>query len=290
LPFSSDPDVFRRAAVGRFPFRSGTTPGLSRTLEDLFRNPSPRPGHRRTTACSLFASLLPWAFPPLRRSKLEKSTSRYSLPASALAVAVKPHLVAGFHTRFVPPLLFPTTVTACSSSSPVVCFNHSRPWGLLSLLSAQCPARQARRLSRPNAGVGYHTEDSRTVPPITRRNGPSPRNHRSDRQRQPVRLPLPWCVRQKLSAVRPLSRTFVPPLRPLGLPRSDHCAGKPPQPSLGPTPGVASPVRSDQQPRVTAAIGWFPPGTDPRGPACAPDPFVSQRAGRLRLPTSSAAA
>jgi hypothetical protein len=44
-------------------------------------------------------------------------------------VAIPPCLVAGFHPRFGPPPPFPTTLAACSSSNPVECFIHSRPWG-----------------------------------------------------------------------------------------------------------------------------------------------------------------
>jgi hypothetical protein len=48
---------------------------------------------------------------------------------TAHTVAIPPYLVAGFHTRFGPPPPFLTTMTACSSSDPVECFVHSRPWG-----------------------------------------------------------------------------------------------------------------------------------------------------------------
>lgn len=39
-------------------------------------------------------------------------------------------LVAGFHARFAPPSPFMTTLTVCSPPHPVICFNHSHPWGL----------------------------------------------------------------------------------------------------------------------------------------------------------------
>lgn len=45
-------------------------------------------------------------------------------------------LVAGFHARFGPPSSFLTTLTGCSSPSPVTCFGHTRPWGCRSLLPA----------------------------------------------------------------------------------------------------------------------------------------------------------
>jgi hypothetical protein len=41
-------------------------------------------------------------------------------------------LVAGFHTRFVPPSPFSTTLAGCSSPSPPACFSRSRSWSLLS--------------------------------------------------------------------------------------------------------------------------------------------------------------
>jgi hypothetical protein len=37
-------------------------------------------------------------------------------------------LVAGFHTRFVPPSPFFTTLAVCSSPSPPTCFSRSRSW------------------------------------------------------------------------------------------------------------------------------------------------------------------
>jgi hypothetical protein len=46
---------------------------------------------------------------------------------SALPFRTDP--AAGFHPRFVPPSPFSTTLTACSSLVPVVCFDHSHPWG-----------------------------------------------------------------------------------------------------------------------------------------------------------------
>jgi hypothetical protein len=40
-------------------------------------------------------------------------------------------LVAGFHTRFVPPAPFLTTLAVCSSPSPPTCFSRSRSWSFL---------------------------------------------------------------------------------------------------------------------------------------------------------------
>ena len=79
---------------------------------------------------------LTWHFghPPLRFSAPStRSTRGVHFPAArsrlALATRSSLDLVAGFHTRFGPPSSFFTTSTVYSSSCPVACFSHSRPWG-----------------------------------------------------------------------------------------------------------------------------------------------------------------
>jgi hypothetical protein len=80
-------------------------------------------------------------------------------------VAMPPCLDAGFHTRSVPPTPFLTTLTACSSSDPVKCFVHSRPWGSVpapccrlrsvgpkTSLPGACPAELHRSSFRSDPG------------------------------------------------------------------------------------------------------------------------------------------
>jgi hypothetical protein len=71
---------------------------------------------------------------PLRRSQPEESVSRSGLPSPACAGVLQPYLAAGFRSRVAPPPPFLTTLAACSSSDPVACFGHSRPWGSFPLL------------------------------------------------------------------------------------------------------------------------------------------------------------
>lgn len=56
-----------------------------------------------------------------------------------------PYLVAGFQSRCGPPAPFLTTLADCSSSGPVECFIHSRPWGSCPGSPMRSPGRQARR-------------------------------------------------------------------------------------------------------------------------------------------------
>jgi hypothetical protein len=70
-------------------------------------------------------------------------------------VAIPPCLVAGFHTRFGPPPPFLTTLTACSSSDPVECFVHSRPWG--SVPAPCCRPPVGRPEDRPSRCLSGRT-------------------------------------------------------------------------------------------------------------------------------------
>jgi hypothetical protein len=137
-PFLScdlDPGVFRRVAprlVSR-PSEYRSWPFVRPRGSLPLRGPYSRSSDDRRPVCP---SILPWSSSPLRRSQLEESTSRRSRPGTTEAVPGSKHLVAGFHTRFGPPSPFSTTLTVCSSSNPVVCFDHSRPWGSVSPLPA----------------------------------------------------------------------------------------------------------------------------------------------------------
>jgi hypothetical protein len=81
-------------------------------------------------------------------------------------------LVAGFHTRFGPPSPFPTTLTVCSPPDPVIYFNHSRPWGLVSPALCQwlVPPKRVRPLpqdghnkKRLPVGLGHGALDAGTT-------------------------------------------------------------------------------------------------------------------------------
>jgi hypothetical protein len=144
----------RPVRVVSHPFLN-TARGLSLALEDLCCVPGrvSRPAYDRLP---FVASILPWDWSPLRRSQSEESTSRLGFPALAFASSFRLSLVAGSHTRFGPPSPFSTTLTVCSSSDPVICFNHSRPWGSFSRLPLRPPRRPRSedRFFRGVAGPG----------------------------------------------------------------------------------------------------------------------------------------
>jgi hypothetical protein len=164
LPCGLDPGVFRRAAV-----RLVSLPVLAPLM--ALRSPSRTssafrssvPGRCPTTFPSVL-SLLPWGSSPLRRSQSGESTSRRALPGPACAGPFRVRLVAGFHPRFGPPPPFPTTLTVCSSPNPVVCFDHSRPWGSFSLLPCSRPAVPVRGPRRPCSVSSPGSEDLGSLP------------------------------------------------------------------------------------------------------------------------------
>jgi hypothetical protein len=137
-----------------------TAPDLSLALEEHVRTPS-------------FASDTPceWAQRPLRHPPVgffappTRPTRGIHFPADQATQVRAPRtnevrLVAGFHTRFGPPSPFSTTSTVYPSPSPVTCFSHSRPWGLL----LPAPRSMHRLLAppeddptRPCAGDGHPT-------------------------------------------------------------------------------------------------------------------------------------
>jgi hypothetical protein len=107
------------------------------------------------------------------------------------------HLVAGFQARFGPPTPSLTTVTVCASLCPVVCLDHSHPWGFASPLLDPVPLDPKIARSAPE---GRHT--TRKAPGRC-----APSRHRDDAPyrttappRRMVRLRLPstfasTCVR-----------------------------------------------------------------------------------------------
>jgi hypothetical protein len=124
VPCGSDLDVFRRVAsrsvslpISYHPWPYVHPRGPQSLLGTCFGS--------RVRPLPLLHVHPPVGFSPLWRSQSEESTSRPGPPAPAFTGLFLPHLVAGFQSRFGPPSSFPTTLTVCSSSNPVVCFDHS---------------------------------------------------------------------------------------------------------------------------------------------------------------------
>jgi hypothetical protein len=151
LPFGLDPGVFATAA------RDDCSPclfaarGLARTLEDrdLDIVRVSRPAHvcrPLDPSCSL--GVCRPCDAPSPGDPCPGPTVR--APNDSVAFPVSPR--RGFPHPRRPPAPFLTTLTVCSPPDPVVCFNHSRPWGLASL-----PLAEAR-------GGGVPAPGSRSVP------------------------------------------------------------------------------------------------------------------------------
>jgi hypothetical protein len=82
-------------------------------------------------------------------------SSRVGLRRLGTSVTFVTRLVAGFHSRFVPPSSFFATLTVYPSFSPVTYFSHSRSWGLASLLPVDHLCLRFRRIARSGAGDGF---------------------------------------------------------------------------------------------------------------------------------------
>jgi len=132
-PLGVDPDVFQRPAGLRcyattwVPLMTLHSPSRTSSASRSGFPASLRfapPSFRTSTPLSFFAppALSAWRihFPAPRSPRLASRFLR--------------RLVAGFHTRFGPSSPFLATLTVSSSPYPVVCFNHSHPWGFFSLL------------------------------------------------------------------------------------------------------------------------------------------------------------
>jgi len=245
------------------PFRLCTAHGLAFTLEDLSSVSVPvfsAPYDLR----GLDSDLLPWDLPPLRRSKLEEFTSRRRLPVPRHHGPAQCRcLVAGFHARFDPPSPFLTTLTGCTSSSPVACFSHSRPWGLGSRLPACLPHFVSPfDNAQQGAGGGHSTGElpvdggvrsalaglPSTVPPRSVHTEVWPVRFRlPDSTTRPSRLP--GRLRSPSSGLRPTRASR-------GSLQADPCRGEPRQVDVSGLVSAllplvsAAPIR-----RVTAAPG-----------------------------------
>jgi hypothetical protein len=172
--------------------------------------------------------------------------------------------VEGFHTRFVPPPPFPTTLTACASPCPVTFFSHSRPWGCSSLFPVH-----SRPVSRPIR----HGRGRVSIREAPGRPGPASQpkplrvaRSRSVRPKAYGSVPAPLFVTSlRASTARPCSHPKVvhrpsPAVSPPRLPRT----GRPRRPTevvrhqparLDPDQGLPLPCSLDPRPRVTAAVG-----------------------------------
>jgi hypothetical protein len=164
-PCGLDPGVFRRTVPpAGFPFGAAqrSWPCARPRGPRLLPGSSFRFGADRLPFCP---TLLPWDSSPLRRSQPEESVSRHRPPAADRSAALRRCLAAGFQPRVAPPPPFPTALTACSSSSPVVCFDHSRPWGSFPSLPA-ISVLPGRSCDRPFGlrGVGSRASGSRVDP------------------------------------------------------------------------------------------------------------------------------
>jgi hypothetical protein len=72
-------------------------------------------------------------------------------------------LVAGFHTRFVPPPPFLTALAACSSPRPPACFSRSRSWSFHA--GTAVPGEGRSRGANPRICAA---RDSHRTPAVTR--------------------------------------------------------------------------------------------------------------------------
>jgi hypothetical protein len=241
-------------------------------------------------------------------------------PTRAHTPVVPPYLVAGVQSRFGPPPPFPTTLTACSSSGPVECFVHSRPWGSSPGSPLHLPGRAARRPSFPvlvrasrtevlatrTRGASARSGGSRSTPRPHRRRSvhsvarpplrPVPRSHRSDSAFSNGPAPAPRL--DSVPSPCPDHRSGhspglpVPPGDSRRCRRSGHRGGEPSRPS-GPAPCRGC-LSCSSRPR-----SWDVPGhnrsrrervracghhVDGRRlePACAPGRPASRRIYRLR--------
>jgi hypothetical protein len=209
-------------------------------------------------------------------------------------------------------------LTASSSSSRVAFFIHSHPWGLISrfpylrrstttprkewFFSTSPVRRRSEELLLPNAGVGNCTKNSRNpLRPASRTvnlgsswpklsipkasshvHRPSKGTAPPTEAGVPATDPLssyrnhPATIRQRAYLMATLT-FWVTPVRP---PEQRTAPAYQPTPAQGlplsPNAGRSAKFYPNRRP--------VPPGTDPCGPACAPDRFASRTHGRLRLP------
>lgn len=152
------PGVFERRTcpVGK-PTGTCSTLGLSLTLEDSTRNSVCLPS-RTATVRPFRTAPPPLRFPaPTALQDLRSLLPGLSIPNAApkpnrscfpSATSFQTSLVASIQARFVPPSPFSTTLAVFSSQAPVVCFDHSHPWGC-------CPATVAPSRSENLCATGW---------------------------------------------------------------------------------------------------------------------------------------
>jgi hypothetical protein len=157
LPFGLDPGVFATAATGDCSPGWFTARGLARTLEDrdLDIGRAFHPAHeRRMSDPSCSRGVCRPFDAPSPGDPCPGSTFR--APNNSVALPVSPR--RGFPHPRRPPSPFSTTLTVCSPPDPVVCFNHSRPWGLASLPLAGTRSGGLVSIRLPVGAAPFHTE------------------------------------------------------------------------------------------------------------------------------------
>jgi hypothetical protein len=217
-----DPAVFRRAAS-----RSVSLPISYRSWPCAHpRGPRPLLGPRLRPDQRLSNRLrvqLPWGSRPFGAPSSRSLLPGDGFPAAACAAAFGRPLVAGFHTRFVPPSPFFAALTVCSSSNPVTYFSHSHPGVGFPCSPLDCLSGLTRGPGRPDTGDGMLGARGYPVDPV----------HWSAEAFR--------CAR----AVASVAETTAPTPAPLGLPTFRRPPAGLRQPSFSDltVPGCPVPVR-----------------------------------------------
>lgn len=201
-------------------------------------------------------------------------------PVPAHAGPVPPCLVAGFHSRFVPPPPFLTTLAAFSSLDPVVYFSHTHPWGSVLPVprwialsaepegcafqargavdrSEELPVDSERPVHGHEARTGRDGAAASAARAAAPASGSPPRAPRWASIAHPVARMSVWPSRRSIRPVR---------VSPSRASRAGHRSSKLLQPvHLGPAPGVAflGPLPAIRS-RVTTVGGRFRQGVDRR--------------------------
>jgi hypothetical protein len=156
-PFGLDPGVFAMAAPGDCSPGLFAAHGLALTLEDRSLDivRASWPAHDRRPfdpSCSRGVHRPSGA--PSPGDPCPGDTVR--APNNSVACSVSPR--RGFPGPRRPPASFLTTLTVCSPPDPVVCFNHSRPWGSGSLPLAETRSGGLVSCRLPAGAAPGHTE------------------------------------------------------------------------------------------------------------------------------------
>jgi hypothetical protein len=220
LASSADPPAGRVTARPWIPLMAFHSP--SRTSPAYL--PTIRP-------CSRFARPFGWLSSHEVRRPSDAPNTGNPLPGGTRSrnrsSARSLHLVAGFQARFGPPTPSLTTVTVCASQCPVVCFDHSHPWGSASPLPG--PDRLGPKAAPPvSKGLATTREPpGRCLP--SRHRGDAPSRTAAPLQKGTVRLRLPST--SVMNCVRRLPATHPKMNRQPSLGRvAARLPGRPPRP------------------------------------------------------------